>query len=187
MKIVHGELIFKNNNVSFNFPCDICESNGSFFVSDNERHCLFKLDIQSRTMYLAIGCYDNEGQDDGPMAIATLSCPSGITSQGSTIYVAEHPREYQDAIRIIYSLQSLADFQKMWTDIPSSMGHFKTKHHQDPDFAKLVKTKNLRESRLELEGPAEKLKMSIKKSEERANAAIQLFRYHTRKYGLSNS
>ena len=107
-----------------------------FFVSDNERHCLFEVHIQSRTMDLAIGCCDNEGQDDGPVATATLPCPSGITSRGSTIYVAEHPREYQGAIRIIYSLQSLANFQKMWRDISYSMGHIlKRIVTNDPDFA----------------------------------------------------
>ena len=34
---VHIKFTFKNNNVSFKFPFDICETNRSFFVSDSER------------------------------------------------------------------------------------------------------------------------------------------------------
>ena len=59
----------------------------------------------------------------------------------------------------------------MWRDIAYSMGHIsKRSITNDPDSAKLVKTEKLRESHLELEGPAEKLRMLKENSDECTNA-----------------
>ena len=108
---------FENNHFSFKFPFDICELNGSVFVTDNERHCVFNLDVEAGSMAPVIGMYNDAGEEDGPIEIAKLSHPSGIAVRGSVIYVAEHPREYQGAVRVVYSLQGLVSFQTIWRGI----------------------------------------------------------------------
>ena len=106
--------IFSFRHLSFTFPFDICESNGHIFVSDNERHCVFELDLISRSMTLVFGVYDDEGEEDGPVEYAKLSYPSGLASKGSVIYIGEHPREIQGVIRLVYSLKGLGNFQEIW-------------------------------------------------------------------------
>ena len=86
---------FQNNHFSFKFPFDVWESNGSVFVTDNERHCVFNIDVEEGSMAQVIGVYDDAGEEDGPIEIAKLSHPSGIAVRGSVIYIADHPREYQ--------------------------------------------------------------------------------------------
>ena len=149
---VHSEFTFKNNNVSFKYPFNICESNESFFVSDNERHCLFKLDIQSGTMDLARMMA--RGQ--------LLRCHTPVESQVEVLQFASIKRVSRCWYRNIYSIQSLVDFQKMWRDIAYSIGHIsKRSITNDPYFAKSVKMKKSKGYHLELQGPAEKSKMLI--------------------------
>ena len=53
---------FQNNHFSFKFPFDICESNGSVFVTDNEKHCVFNLDVDAGSMAPVISVYDDAGE-----------------------------------------------------------------------------------------------------------------------------
>ena len=149
---------FENNHFSFKFPFDICELNGSVFVTDNERHCVFNLDVEAGSMAPVIGMYD--AGEDGPIEIAKLSHPSGIAVRVSVIYVAEHPREYQGAVRVMYSLQGLVSFQTIWRGKAYSMGLIsKRSTANDTELAKAVKTET--ESHDKLQAPAEKLKCLI--------------------------
>ena len=93
------------------------------FVIDNERHCFFNLDVEAGSMAPVIGVYDYAGEEDGPIEIASLSYPSSIAVRGSVIYIAEHPREYQGAVRVMYSLEveGLVSFQTVWRGIAYSM------------------------------------------------------------------
>ena len=93
-----GQFSFHNPSSSFKFPFYICESNGSLFVADNERHYVFKPDVGTRSMTPVVGVYDQEGKEDVPAEIAS---PSRITSSGFVIYIAEHSREYEGSIRIM--------------------------------------------------------------------------------------
>ena len=52
---------FQNNHFSFKFPFDICELNGSLFVTDNERHCVHSLDVKEGSLASVIGVYDDAG------------------------------------------------------------------------------------------------------------------------------
>ena len=153
---------FENNHFSFKLPFDICELNGSVFVTDNERHCVFNLDVEAGSMAPVIGMYNDAGEEDGPIEIAKLSHPNGIAVRGSVIYVAEHPREYQGAVRVMYSLQGLVSFQTIWRGIAYSMGLIsKRSTANDTELAKAVKTRKLRESHDKLQAPAEQLKCLI--------------------------
>ena len=92
------------------------------YVADYAKHCVYQLDIANKTFRPVVGSYDTEGQEDGPSDKATLSHPAGIVSRGDVIYIAEHPPNYQGAIRIYYSLDGLINFQSSWNGIASSMG-----------------------------------------------------------------
>ena len=109
-----------------------------------------------------IGVYDDAGEEDGPIEVAKLSHPSGIAVRGSVIYIAEHPREYQGEVRVMYSLKGLVSFQTIWRHIAYSMGVIsKRSIANDTELAKTVKTRKLRESHDELQAPAEQLKCLI--------------------------
>ena len=100
-----------------------------------------------------------------------MSHPSGIAVRGSVIYVAEHPREYQGAVRVMYSLQGLVSFQTIWRGIAYSMGLIsKRSTANDTELAKAVKTRKLRESHDKLQAPAEQLKCLIESTVERTGA-----------------
>ena len=64
-------------------------------------------------MAAVFGVYDDEGEEDGPVEHAKLSYPSGFASRGSVTYIGEHPRELQGAIRLVYSLKGLGNFQEI--------------------------------------------------------------------------
>ena len=105
-----------------------------------------------------IGVYDDAGEEDGPIEIAKFSHPSNIAVRGSVIYIAEHPREYQAEVRVMYSLKGLVSFQQIWRGIAYSMGLIsKRSTANDTELAKTVKTRKLRESHNELQAPAELL------------------------------
>ena len=159
---------FQNNHFSFKFSFDICESNGSVFVTDNERHCVFNLDVEAGSMAPVIGVYDDAREEDGPIETAKLSHPSGIAVRGSVIYIAEHPREYQG---VMYSLKGLMSFQTIWRRIAYSVGLIsKRSIANDTELAKTDKTRKLRESHDELQAPAEQLKCLIESTVEHTGA-----------------
>ena len=162
---------FSNRHLSFKFPYDICESSGYIFVRDNESHCVFELDLTSNSMAPVFGVYDNEGEEDGPVEHAKFSYPSRLSSRGSVIYIGEHPREFQGAMRLAYSLKGLGNFQEILQGIAFSMGLiFKSNTANDPELARVVKLKKLRDSRHELGPPAERLKLLIVGFKERTGA-----------------
>ena len=134
---------FHNNHFSFKFPLDICESNGSVLVTDNERHCVFNLDVEAGSMAPVIGVYDDAGEEDGPIGIAKLSHPSGIAVKGSVAYIVEHPREYQGAVCVMYSFKGLVSFQTVWRRIAYSVGLIsKRSTANDTELAKQLKPGN---------------------------------------------
>ena len=65
---------------------------------------MYQLDIANKTFRPVIGSYDTEGQEDDSSDKVTLSHPAGIASRGDVIYIAEHPPNYQGAIRILLIL-----------------------------------------------------------------------------------
>ena len=90
-----------NPSSSFKFPFYIWESNGSLFMTDNERQCFFKPNVGTRSMTPAVGVHNQEGKEDVPVEIAYTASPSRITSSGFDIRIAEHPREYQRSTRLM--------------------------------------------------------------------------------------
>ena len=137
-------------------------------MNDNERHCDFELDLTSRSMAPVFGVYDDEGEEDGSVGHAKLSNPSGFASRGSVIYTGEHPRELQGAIRLVYSLKGLDNFQEIWQGIAFSMGLISKRNiKNDPELARVVKLKKLRGSHHEIGPPAERLKLLIAGCKER--------------------
>ena len=106
--------------------------------------------------------YGDEGEEDDPLEHAKLSYPSGFASRGSVIYTGEHARELQGAIRLVYSLKILGNFQEIWQGIAFSMGLISKRNiANDPELARVVKLKKLRDSHHELGPLAEWLKLLI--------------------------
>ena len=138
------------------------------FVTDNERHCVFNLDVEAGSIAPVIGVYDDAGEENGPIEIAKLSHPGGIAVRGSVIYIAEHPQEFQGAVSVMYSLKGLMSFQTVWRGIAYSMGLISKR--STANDTELVKTRKLRESHDELQAPAEKLKSVIESTVERIGA-----------------
>ena len=60
-------------------------------MNDNERHCVYKLDLTSRSMAPVFGVYGDEGKENGPVKHSKLSYPSGFASRCSVIYIGKHP------------------------------------------------------------------------------------------------
>ena len=114
------EYSFHNTDFSIGFPSGICEASNGIYVADYAKHCEYQLDIANKTFRPVIGSYNSEGQEDGPSDKATLSHPAGIASRGAVTYIAEHPQNYQGAIRMYYSLDGLINFQSSWNGIASS-------------------------------------------------------------------
>ena len=101
---------------------EFCEATKGIYIADYAKRCVYQLDIANKTFRPVIGSYDTEGQEDGPSDKATLFDPAGIASRGDVIYTAEHPPNYQGAIRMYYSSDGLINFQLSWNGIASSVG-----------------------------------------------------------------
>ena len=83
---------------------------------------------------------------DSPIEIAKLSHPSVIAVRWFVIYIAEHPREYQGATHVMYSLKGLVSFQAIWRGIAYSMGLIsKRSTANDTELSETIKTLKLRE------------------------------------------
>ena len=161
----------QNNHFSFKFKFEICESDGSVFVTNNERHCVFYLGVEPGSMAPVIGVYDDAGEEDGTIEIAELSRPSGNAVRGSVIYIAEHPQEYQGAVPVMYSLKGLKSFQTIWRGTAYSMGLIsKRSTVNDTELAKTVITRKLTGSHDELKAPAQQLKYLVESTIERTEA-----------------
>ena len=105
------------------------------------RSTAFNPDVEAGSMAPVIGLYDDAGKEDGPLEIAKLSRPSGIAVRGSVIYIAEHPRECQGAVRVMYSLKGLV----IWRGLAYSMELIsKRSIANDTELTKIVKTRKLR-------------------------------------------
>ena len=80
----------------------------------------------------------------------------------------EHPRQLQGAIRLLDSLTGLGNFQETWQEIAFSMGLISKRNiANDPELARVVKLKKLRNSHHKLGPPAERLKLLIAGCKER--------------------
>lgn len=51
------------------------------------------------------------GFKDGPLSKSTLNCPFRLCSRGQSFFIAEHPKEFQDAIRVLSSLTGLVQIK----------------------------------------------------------------------------
>ena len=68
-------------------------------------------------MAVILGHLNDPDQTDGPSNSAKLCSPAGVAARGACLYVAEHPSEFQGAIRMASSLKGLVRFQSTWHDI----------------------------------------------------------------------
>ena len=63
---------------SMKFPFGLCDTGNLILLSDPKAHCLFKVDINCRTVISLVGEEENEGRNDGPLETAKLSSPTGV-------------------------------------------------------------------------------------------------------------
>ena len=75
-------------------PLGPCITGSTILLSDPKAHCVFQVDIELKSVSFFIGEVGNEGRKDGPVDIARLSSPTGLTSRGDTVYIEEYPREF---------------------------------------------------------------------------------------------
>ena len=93
------------------FPFGLCDTGNLILLSDPKAHCLFKVDINCRTVISLVGEEENEGRNDGPLETSKLSSPTGVACRSDAVYIAEHHNEFQGAIRVYHSLTGLMSYQ----------------------------------------------------------------------------
>ena len=93
----------------------------NILVSDLQSHVGFDI-TSDRGVSIVAGKYDEQGFDDGPLELAFLNSPVGICCRGSSIYVAEHPKEHTGSIRMIQNMKGLGEFQSIWREISAAFG-----------------------------------------------------------------
>ena len=99
------------------FPFGLCEMDGEVYFSNHLKHSIFKISFSEQSVALILGHINDSDQTDGPSNSAKLCFPAGVTVRGACLYVAEHPSEFQGAIRM-----ACFRFQSTWHDIAESMG-----------------------------------------------------------------
>ena len=71
------------------------------------------------------------------MEIGLLNCPVGLSSRGTSIYVAEHPDDHQGSVRIVQYLEGLKRCQVIWNLVSKAFGMVSRKETWiDPNQAK---------------------------------------------------
>ena len=124
-------------------PFGLCELGDKIVCSHLGSHCLYELNVDTRNVSVIAGKLD-DGTDDGPVETASFSSPSGLASRGEVLYNVEHPLNQQGAIRLLYSLSGLANFQTIWHGLSHSMGMVpKMFAMKDKGEASLIKNKSL--------------------------------------------
>ena len=138
------------------------------FCSDHGSHCIYELNINSRDVLVVAGRLDANGTDDGPVETAYICSPSGLASRGECLYFAEHPSDKEGAIRVLYSLERLANFQAIWQGISQSMGMVSKLHAiRDKDEAGFIKNKSLVDAFPEIKDFASDLEIHINSTKQR--------------------
>ena len=144
------------------FPFGLCEMDGEIYFSDHLKHCIFKINFSEQLVALILGHINDPDQTDGPSNSAKLCFPAGVTAGGACLYVAEHPSEFQGAIRMACSLKGLVRFQVTWHDIAESMGLVSERtRSSDPVHASSVRNKTPVDSLPDIIMAADKLKCLI--------------------------
>ena len=144
------------------FPFGLCEMDGEIYFSDHLKHCIFKINFSEQSAAVILGHLNDPDQTDGPSNSAKLCFPAGVAARGACLYVAEHPSEFQGAIRMASSLKGLVQFQSTWHDIAESMGLVSERaRSSDPLHASSVRNKTLVDSLPDIITAADKLKSII--------------------------
>jgi thiol-disulfide isomerase/thioredoxin len=79
---------FAGREVSLNSPWDLMVHKNSLFIAMAGSHQIWEMDLSSLQARLYAGTGE-EGLVDGPVAMAAMAQPSGLTTDGQTIYVAD--------------------------------------------------------------------------------------------------
>ena len=88
---------------------------------DFKSHSVMEIDEDGLELNFIVGEYDNPGFDDGSSAL--LHSSIGIACRGgSSVYIAEHPTDRQESIRLFQYLAGLREFQSMWHLVSKAFG-----------------------------------------------------------------
>ena len=92
-----------------------------------------------------------------------LLSPSGIASQGNSIYIAEHTCDIQGVLCICHPLQGLVKFQSIWHRISRVFEMFSKRELRQNDSAENenIKVKFLSEALLDLDDSCQDLKEMV--------------------------
>ena len=86
-------------------------------MSDQENHCIYKIDEELEQCEVFVGKENLEGFVDGCFDNATLSSPAGICNRQLTIFICENPAAKQGAIRVFSLLNGLVAFKSIWNEL----------------------------------------------------------------------
>ena len=93
-------------------------------LSDEEKHTVYKLNVEEHNKELFVGKEDTAGFDDGITKEARITSPCGICNRGMVLYISEHPENKQGGVRFYSSLSGgLISFKSAWRDIVLCFGN----------------------------------------------------------------
>ena len=104
----------RSNNEQFRRPFGLCSHDNLVLVSDQENHCMYKINEELEQCELFVGKENVEGFVDGCFDNATLFSPAGIFNRQLTIFICENPAAKQGAIRVFSLLNGLVAFKSIW-------------------------------------------------------------------------
>ena len=144
---------------SMKFPFGLCDTSNLILLSDPKAHCLFKVDINCRTVISLVGEEENECRNDGPLETAKLSSPTGVACRSDAVYIAEHPKEFQGAVRVCHSLTDLILYQTIWFEISRVFSQLSKREirNNSKEVNEQLKVRNLQDAFPEMEDPCQKL------------------------------
>ena len=125
-----------SNNEQFRRPLGLCSHDNSILVSDQENHCIHKIDEELEQCEVFVGKENVEGFVDSCFDNATLSSPAGICNRQLTIFICENPAAKQGAIRVCSLLNGLVAFKSIWKEFGRAFGMYSKRERISLKIAK---------------------------------------------------
>ena len=156
--------VIASNNEQFCRPFGLCNYDNSILVSDQENHCIFKLDEQLDQCEVFVGKRNLEGFVDGCAENSTLSSPAGICSRELTLFICENPATKQGSIRVLSLLNGLVSFRSIWKEFTRAVGMYSKRERvslQMDQNDPLLKGQNVVNALESLQDPVRRLERLI--------------------------
>ena len=140
-----------------------CSDDGSekILVSDLDSHVIFNVTSEAAAQIIA-GKHNTPGFDDGPVESALINSPAGINCRGSSLYIAEHPKDHAVSVRVVQCVTGLYKFQSIWHDTSRAFSMISRKEsRRQPERGKEVKNISICDAKDKLEDTSHRLQELI--------------------------